>query len=126
MRIFLVTFLALTTFIAAQQPSVAPDPSRSRPMSMLLVKFHTKLDDVQVRRLLDERLPQFRAVPGLIQKYYARESATGDYVGIYLFDTEESLLRYRSSELARSIPAVYEVVGSPRAEVLELLFKLRE
>ena len=126
MRIFLITFFALTTFIAAQQPSAAPEPSRARPMSMLLVKFHTKLDDTQVRRLLEERLPQFRAVPGLIQKYYARERATGDYIGVYLFDSEESLLRYRSSDLARSIPGVYEVVGSPRVEMLEMLFKLRE
>jgi len=95
-------------------------------MFMLIVKFHTALDDAQVRRFLDERLAQFRAVPGLIQKYYARETATGEYVGVYLFDSEESLLRYRSSDLARSIPAVYQVVGSPRIEMFELLFKLRE
>jgi hypothetical protein len=30
---------------------------------MLSVKFHSELDDAQVRRLLDERLAQFRAVP---------------------------------------------------------------
>jgi hypothetical protein len=91
-------------------------------MFMLFVKFHTELDDAQVSRLLDKRLPEFRAVPGLLQKYYAREPATGDYVGVYLFDSEESLLRYRSSDLARSIPAVYHVVGAPRVEVFELLF----
>ena len=116
----------MTASITAQQPSVAPEPSRPRPMFMLLVKFHAELDNAQVRRFLEERLPQFRAVPGLIQKYYARESATGDYVGLYLFDTEESLLQYRSSDLARSIPAVYQLIGSPRVEMLELLFKLRE
>ena len=95
-------------------------------MFMLCVKFRSDLSDSQVRELLDQRLAQFRAVPGLIQKYYARDNATGDYVGIYLFDSEESLLRYRSSQLARSIPAVYQVAGSPRVETLELLFTLRE
>ena len=93
-------------------------------MFMLLVKFHSGLLHEQVLRLMDERLPQFRAVPGLVQKYYAREPATGDYVGIYLFDSEESLLRYRSSELAASIPATYQVEGTARREVLELLFPL--
>lgn len=95
-------------------------------MFMLLVKFHTGLEDARVRQLLDQRLPQFRAVPGLLQKYYAREPVTGDYLGVYLFDSEESLLQYRSSELARSIPAVYDVVGAPRVEVFKLLFKSYE
>ena len=95
-------------------------------MHMLLVKFHSGLFDDEVMRLLEERLPQFRAVPGLVQKYYARETTTGDYVGAYLFDSEESLVRYRSSELAASIPGVYRVEGSPRREILELLFPLRD
>lgn len=93
-------------------------------MFMLLVKFHSKLSHSEVLRLMDERLPQFRAVPGLVQKYYASEPATGDYVGVYLFESEESLLRYRSSDLAASIPGTYQVEGSPRREVLELLFPL--
>jgi hypothetical protein len=94
-------------------------------MFMLLVKFHSSLPDDEVLRLLEERLPQFRAVPGLVQKYYAREPSTGDYVGVYLFDSEESLLGYRSSELAASIPGVYQVEGAPRREILQLLFPLR-
>ena len=35
-------------------------------------------------------------------------------------------VRYRSSELAASIPGVYRVEGSPRREILELLFPLRD
>lgn len=95
-------------------------------MHMLLVKFHSNLRDADVRRLLDERLPQFRAVPGLLQKYYARETSTGDYVGVYLFETEDALLQYRASELARGIPAVYQVPSAPRVETLELLFAMRD
>ena len=93
-------------------------------MHMLLVKFHSRLTDDEVLRNLEERLPLFRAVPGLKQKYYAREAATGDYVGIYLFDTIAALLDYRASELAKSIPPVYEIEGTPRIEILELLFPL--
>jgi hypothetical protein len=57
-------------------------------MHILLVKFHSGLSHDKVARNLEERLPLFRAVPGLIQKYYARETATGDYVGVYLFESE--------------------------------------
>ena len=95
-------------------------------MFILLVKFHSGLPHDEVLRVMEERLPQFREVPGLLQKYSARETATGDYVGIYLFDSEAALQRYRSSELAASIPATYKVEGAPRREVAELLFPLRD
>lgn len=93
---------------------------------MLLVKFHSGLTDDEVRRNLEERLPLFRAVPGLKQKYYAREATSGDYVGIYLFETESALFDYRASDLAKSIPPVYHIEGTPRIEILELLFPLHE
>src|SRR5687768_15921304 len=93
-------------------------------MHILLVKFHSELPHDDVLRLMNERLPQFQAIPGLSQKFYAREPSTGDYVGIYLFDSEEALARYRESALAASIPGVYLVEGSPRREVLELIFTL--
>lgn len=95
-------------------------------MFMLLVKFHSGLTDAEVHQFMEDRLSQFRAVPGLLQKYYAREPATGDYVGIYFFDSEESLLSYRNSDLARGIPSVYRVSDPPRVETLELLFALHE
>lgn len=95
-------------------------------MHMLLVKFHSGLAEPEVRQNLESRLPLFRKVPGLVQKYYAREAATGDYVGVYLFESEAALLAYRGSELAKSIPGVYAVEGKPRVEVLEMLFPLHE
>ena len=94
-------------------------------MHMLLVKFRSGLSHDEALRVMDERLPQFRAVPGLVQKYYAREAATGEYVGVYFFDSEASLEEYRSSGLARSIPEAYHVEGSPRREALDVLLVLR-
>ena len=95
-------------------------------MHILLVKFHSGLSHDEVVRNLEERLPLFRAVPGLIQKYYARETATGDYVGVYLFESEQALRDYRASEVARGIPGVYQVQGTPRIEEMEVLFPLHE
>jgi hypothetical protein len=94
-------------------------------MYILIVKFHSWLTDSEVHKLLQERLPSVLVVPGLLQKYYAREASTGDYVGLHVFDSEESLIRYRHSELSRSLPVAYATSEQPRAETFEVLFPLR-
>ena len=87
------------------------------------VKFSSPLSDDEVRAVMERRAPEFRGVPGLVQKYYGREVETGDTCGIYLFDSEESLHAFRQTDLARTIPSAYRV-ESPRIEVFELLFPL--
>jgi hypothetical protein len=94
-------------------------------MIIQTVKFKSGLSDAEVQRTMEQRAPQFRALPGLLQKYYVREVDSGEYSGIYLWDCEESLRSFRGSDLARSIPAAYHVVGQPRVETFEVLFPLR-
>lgn len=74
---------------------------------------------------MKERAPQFRALPGLVQKYYGRETQTGEFTGIYLWDSEQSLREFQQTELARSIPEAYKVESPPRIEFFEVLFPLR-
>lgn len=92
-------------------------------MYVQFVKFKSGLTDDEVLRTMEKRAPQFRAIPGLVQKYYVRE--TGEYAGIYFWESAEALEEFRHSDLARSIPAAYEVTGAPRIEILEVLFPLR-
>jgi hypothetical protein len=94
-------------------------------MIIQTVKFKSGISDAEVRRTMEERAPQFRALPGLLQKYYVREVGSGEHSGIYIWDGEESLRSFRSSELARSIPTAYQIVGQPRVETFEVLFPLR-
>ena len=94
-------------------------------MYVQVVNFKSGLADAQVRARAEERAPQFRALPGLVQKYYVREPATGEYAGIYFWESEAALNEFRNSDLARSIPGAYEVIGAPRVEILEVLFPLR-
>jgi heme-degrading monooxygenase HmoA len=94
-------------------------------MFMLSVKFKSRLSDADVRRVMEERAPQFRALPGLVQKYYGREEGTGEYTGLYLWESEDAMREYRQSELARSIPEAYAVEGAPRVEIFEVLLPLR-
>lgn len=92
---------------------------------MLMVKFKSRLAPEELRRRYKERLPDFRALPGLIQKYYFYDDSTDEWGGLYLWDSAESLQAYLDSDLRKSIASVYEVEGTPRVERLSMLEALR-
>ena len=94
-------------------------------MIVQTVSFRSNLPEEELMRRAEERAPKFRAIPGLIQKYYVRGQGEGEYKGIYLWDSMESAMEYRTSELAKSIPAAYEVAEPPVIEVGEVMFPLR-
>lgn len=91
--------------------------------SVLFVRIASGLDTDEFDRRLLERRPRFRDVPGLVQKIYGRDSASGDVCGIYFFESSEALEAFRETELARTIPSVYEAVEI-RREVYEVLYPL--
>jgi hypothetical protein len=63
-------------------------------------------------------------VPGLIQKIYGRDEATGEVCGIYFFENKQALAAFRETELARTIPTAYEATDI-RREVYEVIYPLR-
>ena len=91
---------------------------------ILYVRVKSDVDQAELDRRINERKPQFLEVPGLIQKIYGRDPATGDTCGIYFFESKETLAAYRDSELARTIPTAYEATDV-RREVYEVLFPLK-
>lgn len=91
--------------------------------AILFVRIKSGLDAEEFDRRLVERRPRFRDVPGLVQKIYGREEASGDVCGIYFFESEEALAAFRETELARTIPAAYEAVDV-RREVYDVLYPL--
>jgi quinol monooxygenase YgiN len=95
-------------------------------MIFMTVKFETSLSEAEVIAVARERADQFRALPGLIQKYYVKLNEPGHFGGYYVWDSMESLRAYRESELASTIASAYKVVGTPEIEVLETLFPLRD
>jgi heme-degrading monooxygenase HmoA len=90
------------------------------------VSFETTLSEEEILAIARERADRFRSLPGLVQKYYVRLAEPNRYGGVYLWDSVESLVSFRESALAASIPEAYEVVGAPSAEILETLFRLRQ
>jgi len=91
--------------------------------AVLFVRITTNLDPEELERRMLERLPRFRDVPGLVQKVYARDETTGKVCGIYFFESQEALVAYRGSELAKTIASAYEAV-EVRPEVFSVMRSL--
>ena len=86
--------------------------------AILFVRIETALTAAEAERRIRERQPMFREVPGLVQKIFARDAASGDICGIYFFRDRAALTAYRESALAQSIPEAYEAINV-RREVYE-------
>ena len=92
---------------------------------MQIVRFKTRLSHEELMSIAREREPQFRAIPGILQKYYIQLSDDGEYGGVYIWDSAESLRELRGSALAASIPKAYQAIEPPSVEIVDILFKLR-
>lgn len=92
--------------------------------AILFVRITSELDLAELERRALDRKPLFLEVPGLVQKIYGKDPATGEVCGIYFFEDEESLAAYKESELAKTIPSAYEA-SEVRREVYDLLFSLK-
>lgn len=100
--------------------------SNTQPTVMLIVRgLRSELSRAEFERRYKERLPLFRDFAGLIQKYYSYDESTGEWAGIYLWDSEESLAKYLESDLRRSIPAAYQLTQPPRIERFRIVDVLR-
>jgi len=91
--------------------------------TILFVRIKSGLEPDELERRILERRPRFHEVPGLVQKIYGRDEATGDVCGIYFFENQSALNAFRESELAQTIPSAYEALDL-RREIFEVLFPL--
>ena len=92
---------------------------------VILVRFRSRLSAHEIKHRYPARMSEFRAVPGLIQKYYIYDESVNEWGGIYVWDSEESAQAYLESDLRKTIAATYEVEGRPRVERLEVFDVLR-
>ena len=97
----------------------------NHPTLVLLVRFKTSLSLEEVTKVVEERAPEFRALAGLQQKYYLQDVTSGEYAGLYLWESPDTLAAYRDSELRASIAEAYQVQGEPRVEVYKVFKSLR-
>jgi hypothetical protein len=127
-RITLCAFLALVAggcAMTARDGDCAPltTAATTRGAVVHFVKLRSGLMDEDVLTVMQQRSDRFREVPGLVQKIYGREAETGEYCGIYIFESQEALDAFRQTELARTIREAYQV-DSARIERFDVLFTL--
>ena len=94
-------------------------------MILQFVKLKSKLPEEEILNRANERKPEFEAIAGLLQKYYVKLNDEGNYGGIYVWDSQESLMAFKASDLAKSIPKAYEVIETPNIEIMKIMFQLR-
>ena len=90
------------------------------------ITFRSELPEETILKIARERKPQFEALPGLIQKYYFKPAEEKHSGGLYIWDSMESMMAYKNSELAASIPKAYGIEGMPNIEILDVFFQLRD
>jgi len=95
-------------------------------MIIQIIKLKSKLSEEELLKTAKERAPRFKAIPGLLQKYYVKLGQPNQFGGIYVWDSKESLQSYRESELAASIPRAYKLIEAPNIEIIDVLFQLRD
>ena len=93
---------------------------------MVIVKVKTELSEEELLKIAKERATQFQALPGLIQKYYYKTGNPGEFGGVYIWDSMESVQAYKQSELAATIGQAYKTTEPPTVEVVDILFELRD
>jgi hypothetical protein len=62
-------------------------------MIVQFIHFETSLSEKELLAVAEERLPQFRAIPSVVQKYYLKLDKPNHYGGFYI----GTLLRRRQS-----------------------------
>ena len=95
-------------------------------MIIQFVQFETSLSEEETIAVARERFDAYAAVPGLVQKYYVKLNKPNHYGGIMIWDSPEALQAFRETDLAKSVPAAYSVIGAPDVDIHELMFPLRE
>jgi heme-degrading monooxygenase HmoA len=90
------------------------------------VRFKSDLTFDQVNEIVEKRAPEFEALTGLQQKYYLQDVVSGEYAGLYVWESPEALDEFRKSELRATIAKAYQAQGEPDIEVYKVFKVLRD
>lgn len=101
--------------------------STTAPTYAVLVRMKSELGFDEIERIMQERAPEFRALDGLVQKYYLEDMGEpGVFGGFYLWRSLDDVQQYRESELAATIAEAYRGVGAPDVTVFRVVMPLRD
>lgn len=95
-------------------------------MIIQTIRYKSRLSHDEVNRRFVERSDRYRKVPGLVQKYYVKFAETGEYGGIYVWDSPASRDAWRAGNLSGTLAETYQIEGEPVRELAEVMLVLRE
>lgn len=95
-------------------------------MVLQIIKLKSDLPEDELQKRAKERESNFKSISGLLQKYYVKTSKDGEYGGVYVWDSLQSLKKYQESDLAKSIPSAYAINDAPNFEIMDIIFQLRD
>ena len=95
-------------------------------MIIQIIRYKSDLSYDEVNQRFIERSERYRKVPGLLQKYYVKFNETGEYGGIYVWDSRESLDAWRAGNLSGTLVETYQIQGEPTRELADVMLVLRE
>jgi heme-degrading monooxygenase HmoA len=110
---------------AVDQSTVAHSREGVPQMIAYIVRFKSGLSDEDVLKMYNARAPQYRALKGLIQKYYLRFPETGEHGAVYIWESEAALKEFRESELGRTISTAYQIKDASDVRTAEVVMTLR-
>ena len=90
-------------------------------MKILMMFFRSKKSFEEMIKLSETREDLYKNVPGLLQIVYMKDERTNLAGSILFFDNEESLNAYRVSDLAKSIPNIYDLIQPPELQIFDLI-----
>jgi hypothetical protein len=89
-------------------------------MEVVFILFKSNLPKEEVIRNFEARADLYRAVPGLVQKYYIHDEKTGHFGGIHIFDSLESAEMFMNSALVKSIGSAQSSHEPPTIRLLHI------
>jgi heme-degrading monooxygenase HmoA len=97
---------------------------RRCPVIVQLVRYGSRLTYDEVMERFEGRSDRYREVPGLLQKYYVHYSETDEYGGVYIWESEEALQKWRDTNLAGTLAETYQVTEGPTSELADVMLVL--
>ena len=91
-----------------------------------IVSFRSGLPDEEVLEMYKSRVPQYRKLKGLLQKYYLRFPETGEHGAVYLWESDAALRDFKESELGRTIASAYKIQGTADIRMGEVVLTLHD
>lgn len=102
------------------------EEQRGYDVQVLLILYKSALSIDRVMELFRERAKHYEKVPGLLQKFYVHDPLTDEVGGVYVFDSTESVEKFRGSDLERSIQNTYQFTERPSIQALDVVQVLHE